>query len=216
MSLRTTNQGLRPPRVTTPHGPGGVKLLDTRSGAGSERIGQPRRRAFARENPGPQQTGRPGRLIAATLIAALCGGCGQDKSGATHVLELAGQWTGKERGGQGELRLRLRGDGTFEWHQRQARGGKDAWSREGQWKPVSLLEEDGGGFTYYLEVSVTAGERDTATVGPLPGTYDVRMSPHPGTRGWMLRSPWGEFAVERETEPEEPAGRGREVETRDG
>jgi len=216
VSLRTRSPGVSRPPVMTPDGLSGVNAHDACRGAGRRRIAHPRRRALACFIRGTRQAHRHARLIGVALIAALCGGCGQDNSGATHVSELAGQWTGTERGGQAELCLWLREDGTFEWRQQQVSGKKDAWSREGQWKPVSLLEEDGGGLTYCLRLSVSAGEPDAATPGPQPGTYEVRLGLRPTTHDGMLRTPWGEFTIERETGDEEPADRGREGETHDG
>jgi hypothetical protein len=216
VSLRTENPDLRRSLVMRVHGPAGASTRDTRSTAGPGRIGHPRRRALACSIRGSRQAHRQACLIGVALIAALCGGCGRDKSGATHVSELAGQWTGTRRGGQAELCLWLREDGTFEWRQQQVGGKRRAWWREGRWKPVSLLEEDGGDFTYYVKIIVRAGELDAAAVGPQPGTYEVCLRRHPTGSDWMLRAPWGEFTIERETRHDEPADRGQQGETRDG
>jgi hypothetical protein len=216
MSLRTKDPGLSRPRGTTVLGPGNVNVPDTCRGTGSKHAGRPQRRCSARTIPEAGPTHTHGRLIVAALIAALCGGCGQDKSGATHVSELAGQWMGKENDGSEAVCVSLRGDGTFEWRQQQVAGKKDAWSRAGQWKPVSLLGEDGGGFTYCLTLNVDPGAGDAAAAGPQPGPYEVRLSSRRTAREWMLYAPWGEFRVERAVEHGERGSRGREGETHDG
>jgi hypothetical protein len=223
MRLRTRNPGLKSRRAPL-DGTGGIEPCATRGrwGAGlrrvfqSERVGQPRRRAVAGRNPAIRQAARHWHLIVAALIAALCGGCGQDESSGRRVSELAGQWTGRENDGSEVVCVSLRGDGTFEWRQQQVAGRKDAWSRAGQWKPVSLLGEDGGGFTYCLKLNVDPGAGDAAAGAPQPGPYQVRLTSRRAAREWMLYAPWGEFRVERAVEHGERGSRGREGETHDG